>query len=43
VNVASGPAIVLVATLLFLLAWIYAVVKKRIYLGGNDQELKIEG
>jgi len=32
VNVASGPAIVLVATLFFLLAWSYAVIKKRMIL-----------
>jgi ABC-type Mn2+/Zn2+ transport system permease subunit len=29
INVASGPAIVLVATAFFLLAWIYSTLKKR--------------
>jgi ABC-type Mn2+/Zn2+ transport system permease subunit len=29
INVASGPAIVLTATLFFLVAWGYAAVKKR--------------
>lgn len=42
VNVASGPAIVLVATLFFLLAWIYAAIRKRLYLEGDSQKQNIE-
>jgi len=37
VNVASGPAIVLVATLFFLAAWIYAGIKKSLHL--REQEM----
>lgn len=37
INVASGPAIVLVTTLFFLLAWSYAAVRKRLILRGNDK------
>jgi len=40
VNVASGPAIVLVATLFFLFAWSYAGIKKRIVLRENDRSEK---
>ena len=36
VNVASGPAIVLVATLFFLIAWTYSVIRKRTLLRMND-------
>lgn len=32
INVASGPAIVLVATLFFILAWAYTALKKRLFL-----------
>jgi manganese/iron transport system permease protein len=35
INVASGPAIVLVATFIFLLAWSYAAIKKRLVLREN--------
>lgn len=42
VNVASGPAIVLVATLFFLIAWIYAAIRKRLLLrlSGQPEEVK---
>jgi manganese/iron transport system permease protein len=36
VNVASGPAIVLVATLFFLIAWSYSAIRKRALLQLND-------
>lgn len=36
VNVASGPAIVLVATLFFVLAWSYAGLRKRLNLRKNE-------
>ena len=39
VNIASGPAIVLVATLFFLIAWSYAATKKRLLLLKNDQSI----
>ncbi len=35
INIASGPAIVLTATLIFLLAWGYSGVKKRLAVRGN--------
>lgn len=38
INVASGPAIVLVATLFFLIAWSCAAVKKRLVLVGKRRE-----
>jgi ABC-type Mn2+/Zn2+ transport system permease subunit len=37
INVASGPAIVLVATLFFILAWSYATIKKRMIMRENDR------
>lgn len=37
INVASGPAIVLVATLFFILAWSYATIKKRVIMRENDR------
>ena len=37
VNVASGPAIVLVTTLFFLIAWSYAAIKKRLILRKNGR------
>jgi manganese/iron transport system permease protein len=36
VNVASGPAIVLVATGLFLIAWLYSNIKKRLMILNNQ-------
>jgi manganese/iron transport system permease protein len=39
VNVASGPAIVLVATLFFVLAWSYAGLRKRLNLLKNELKL----
>jgi len=35
INVASGPAIVLVATLFFILAWSYTAIKKRLIMREN--------
>lgn len=37
INVASGPAIVLVATVFFILAWSYATIKKRMIMRENDR------
>ncbi len=37
INVASGPAIVLIATFFFLLAWSYTAIKKRLVLRRNDR------
>jgi len=42
VNVASGPAIVLVTTLFFLIAWSYAVIRKRLVLRKNGRVREIE-
>lgn len=42
INVASGPAIVLVATLFFLFAWSFAAVKKRLLLLKNEGTEEIE-
>jgi manganese/iron transport system permease protein len=40
VNVASGPAIVLTATLFFILAWIYKTLQGRIRQGREVQEIR---
>ncbi len=40
VNVASGPAIVLMATLFFILAWIYKTLNDRIRQGREVQEIR---
>ena len=43
INVASGPAIVLVATLFFLIAWSYAAIRKRLVLMEKRREGEAEG
>jgi manganese/iron transport system permease protein len=40
INVASGPAIVLVATTFFVLSWGYVTIKKRLNLIRNDRDDK---
>lgn len=42
INVASGPTIVLVTTLFFLISWSYAAIKKRLILWESDRGGEIE-